>query len=736
VGGQSGEINIYNTSNGNLERTLPKHVDKVKNTTVSAIQIAFLPGDGELVYGGLGGWVGLIDLATNKVKIAFTAHTNTIFAVNCSSDGKMIVTSGGNQNETFVWNPTNGKIISRLCGAGKGIWGIGWSQDGKSIGWGTKNKAEDEEGNCPLEEIFRLDDFGPGGPAFQTRFQQSQTTDEKFSARKRHLLTETGEVILALLIKVWNKDEYAVDLPPGEHIYSVSILPNRGKIVLGGANAIYIMDPQTQEKKVLHGTTGHTLSIAPSPDGKYFVTGSSDQIIRIWKMEEDEPVMSIFIVGRDWIAWTPQGYYACSPHGERLLAWQINNTAYKAPQVFPASRFRPSLYQPAIIKYLIPAGTLPYAMAMAKKFDNALISANSVLDVLPPEANLDASLTDDLIIDKDSIAIKATAKGSAKQPITAMRLLVDGRPFNGKSGVKRFDVPSENAEAAWDVPIAPGPHTFAVIAETPVSKGMTKTTTITRKGEVPKPNLYILSMGISEYAGPNHLPPFAADDAKKVARAFQNRSRELFGNIEVRILTDHEATKKGMREGLDWLASKMTPKDVGIVFYSGHGTRDEQGRFCLCPIDIQPTDHISSCLAGTEFKNRLDEMPGRLVAILNSCHSGEVTEHEKPPPQTDSLVQDLASEDSGVVVMSASLGREYAIGDNRVNAGYFSIAIVEGLDGYADINDDGIVTIDELDKYAYIRVRQLSEGKQNSTTSIPTGIRPFPLGTVPKGGIP
>jgi hypothetical protein len=492
------------------------------------------------------------------------------------------------------------------------------------------------------------------------------------------------------------------------------------------------MDPQTKEMKTLYGSTGHTLSIAPSPDGKYFVTGSSDQIIRIWKPELDEPVMSIFVVGRDWIAWTSQGYYACSPHGERLLAWQINNTGLKAPQVFPAARFRPSLYQPAIIKYLIPAGTLPYAMAMAKKFDNALISANSVLDVLPPEANLDPSLLDDLVIDKDSIAIKATAKGSAKQPITAMRLLVDGRPFKGKSGIKRFDIPSENGEATWDVPLAPGPHTFAVIAETPVSKGMTKTATITRKGEVPKPNLYILSMGISEYSGPNHLPPSAADDAKKVARAFQNRSRELFANIEVRILTDHEATKKGMLTGLDWLASKMTPKDVGIVFFSGHGTRDEQGRYCLCPIDIQPTDHITSCLAGTEFKSRLDEMPGRLVAILNSCHSGEVTEHEKPAAQSDSLVQDLASEDSGVVVMSASLGREYAILDRRINAGYFSYAIVEGLEGYADINDDGVVTIDELDKYAYKRVRELSEGKQNPTTSIPSGIRPFPLGSARK----
>ena len=27
---------------------------------------------------------------------------------------------------------------------------------------------------------------------------------------------------------------------------------------------------------------------------------------------------------RDWIAWTASGYYACSPGGERLIGWQVN----------------------------------------------------------------------------------------------------------------------------------------------------------------------------------------------------------------------------------------------------------------------------------------------------------------------------------------------------------------------------------------------------------------------------
>ncbi|HEV3437927.1 MAG TPA: caspase family protein, partial [Gemmata sp.] len=367
----------------------------------------------------------------------------------------------------------------------------------------------------------------------------------------------------------------------------------------------------------------------------------------------------------------------------------------------------------------------------AQKYDKVLLQTTSVADIVPPETTIDVGLAEDQIVDQDSFTVKASAKGTGKQLITAMRLIVDGRPFQGTKGIKRFDVPLETAETSWDVPLTPGPHTFAVIAETAVSKGMTKTVTITRKGEVPKPNLYVLAMGVSAYPGDMKLR-YAASDATLLANAFKSQCKGVFANIEVNILTDKKASKKGIQEGLDWLASKMTAKDVGIVSFSGHGTRDPEGKFYLVPVDINPRDPFHTCFAGDEFKSRLDNMPGRLVAILDACHSGEVAEHAQPPVSSDSLAQDLASEDSGVVVMSASLGREYAIESQASKAGFFTLGLVEGLGGLADVNEDGVIYINELDMYAYARVHQLSHGQQHSTTSLPPGIRPFPLATVTK----
>src|SRR5262249_16838800 len=81
---------------------------------------------------------------------------------------------------------------------------------------------------------------------------------------------------------------------------------------------------------------------APAPDGRYFVAGASDQTIHVWAPDRAEPVLSIFVAGREWIAWTPEGYYDCSTNGERLIGWQVNGGRAKAPALHPASRFRAS----------------------------------------------------------------------------------------------------------------------------------------------------------------------------------------------------------------------------------------------------------------------------------------------------------------------------------------------------------------------------------------------------------
>ncbi len=439
----------------------------------------------------------------------------------------------------------------------------------------------------------------------------------------------------------------------------------------------------------------------------------------MWAPGRVDPVLSVFAVGGEWIAWVPQGYYACSPYGERLIAWQVNNGIDRLPETHPAVRFRASLYQPTLMKYVIPAGDLRLALAMAGKFEREQIVATGLGDVLPPAVTVTAAQA----AAADPVPVRAAASGSAKNPIVALRLLVDGRPFQGAAGVKRFDK-LQKAEAEWSVPLGPGAHTLAVLAESAVSKGMSRPVVVRRPGEEAPPNLYVLAVGVSEYPGKMKLN-YAASDATLLTNALRAKSHAVFAAIEMKILTDKQGTCQNIREGLDWLNAKMTPRDVGIFFFSGHGGRDERtGKFYLIPVDVG-RNLDRTCLSGDELKGRLENMPGRLVAILDACHSGAVAEIQTA--QADNLVRDLMTDDYGVVVLASSLGRECSLESSATKAGFYTLGLTEGMSGSADFNRDGVVYLNELEYYAALRVQQLSGGRQNPTLGRPPTVRPFPI---------
>ena len=98
----------------------------------------------------------------------------------------------------------------------------------------------------------------------------------------------------------------------------------------------------------------------------------------------------------------------------------------------------------------------------------------------------------------------------------------------------------------------------------------------------------------------------------------------------------------------------------------------------------------------------------------------------------DDMIRDLVSEESGVVVMAASTGREVSVELPDRKHGAFTFALIEGLNGKADLNGDEAVYLTELDAYLTDRVKELTKGTQHPTTQKPTTIRSFPLASIDK----
>jgi hypothetical protein len=72
--------------------------------------------------------------------------------------------------------------------------------------------------------------------------------------------------------------------------------------------------------------------VAPSPNGKLVASfGITDRLACLWDPESDRPLLYVRIVPvktkkdltHDWLVWTPDGYYSCSPGAEAWFGWHL-----------------------------------------------------------------------------------------------------------------------------------------------------------------------------------------------------------------------------------------------------------------------------------------------------------------------------------------------------------------------------------------------------------------------------
>ena len=79
------------------------------------------------------------------------------------------------------------------------------------------------------------------------------------------------------------------------------------RVAVGADYGLYLFDARTGAKiREFRGHTGVVWAVAPSPDGRYLLSASDDQTVRIWAPDRDKPLLSLFVAGDDWIAWTPR----------------------------------------------------------------------------------------------------------------------------------------------------------------------------------------------------------------------------------------------------------------------------------------------------------------------------------------------------------------------------------------------------------------------------------------------
>lgn len=238
-----------------------------------------------------------------------------------------------------------------------------------------------------------------------------------------------------------------------------------------------------------------------------------------------------------------------------------------------------------------------------------------------------------------------------------------------------------------------------------------------------KPNLYVLSVGVSAYAHEPINLSFAHSDAEAVAERFEQLSGSLFREVHTRVLSNDDATLAQIKQGIAWLEQEATQLDMILVFFSSHGMLDHKGNLYLMPHDVRSDQLFATGLDIRALTEGMNGVPCKKLVLLDACHSGQsghdlLTTAKAKGAHLNQAVEELLNAEPGLTVMTSSSGNEFSYENPRWGHGAFTKALLEGLDGNADYNSDRIIHLAELNLFITQRVKDLTAGRQHPYTPI------------------
>ena len=219
-------------------------------------------------------------------------------------------------------------------------------------------------------------------------------------------------------------------------------------------------------------------------------------------------------------------------------------------------------------------------------------------------------------------------------------------------------------------------------------------------------------------------------DAEAIAATFQRQQGKLYNKVSVRLLTNENATQDAVLAGLDWLEKQATQRDVAVVFMAGHGLKDRRGNYYFLPHDGDAARLRRTGVNWRDLNDVISNLPSKVLLFTDTCKAGAVTGKRRAVGSRVDITEalrELNAAGSGVVIMAASTGNELSQERPEWGHGAFTKALLEGFDGKADVNRDGIVDMKEIDLYVTNRVKELTNGEQHPTTEIPRIMPNFPL---------
>ena len=270
-------VKLWNTESGERIATLEGH-------TGGSTSVAFSPDGTTLVSGSYSYELKLWDVATGRNTVTFGRELTGVSSIAYSPDGKWLITGEGHPVQVAqgvrdgtvnLWDVATKKNITALVGHTNWVYSVAFSPDGRTIASGG-GRFEDY--------AIRLWDAQSSTHLKTLMGHTERTSSVAFSPDSNTLASGSWDNTVRLWDVATGRQKNMLTEHSGR-VNSVAFSPDGQTLASGSSDdTVRLWEVATgRQKNMLTGHTGGINSVAFSPDGQTLASGSSDGTILLWQ---------------------------------------------------------------------------------------------------------------------------------------------------------------------------------------------------------------------------------------------------------------------------------------------------------------------------------------------------------------------------------------------------------------------------------------------------------------------
>lgn len=174
----------------------------------------------------------------------------------------------------------------------------------------------------------------------------------------------------------------------GEHARSLAIAPDGTRFVLGAEWSLHLFDRAGTELWWWNAP-GATWAVNVSGDGRLVVATHHDGTIRWYRVDDGTELLAFLPLAdrTNWVAWTPEGFYAATPGAHGILRWHVNRGWNEAADAIPVADI-PGSRRPAVLPLVLQELEMSRALGLAELAEHRRRVQIRTHSHVPPGAKL------------------------------------------------------------------------------------------------------------------------------------------------------------------------------------------------------------------------------------------------------------------------------------------------------------------------------------------------------------